>query len=49
MQYGMNNYKQSIAAKGKELFITNYGLEQLQTNQKEFVGTNQQLSLNLSD
>lgn len=49
MQYGMNNYKQSIAAKGKELFITNYGLEQLQTNQKEFIATNQQLSLKLSD
>ncbi|MEH2203402.1 MAG: DNA adenine methylase [Nostoc sp.] len=24
LQYGMNNYKQSGAAKGKELFITNY-------------------------
>jgi DNA adenine methylase len=24
LQYGMNNYKQNIAAKGKELFITNY-------------------------
>ncbi|MEH2150945.1 DNA adenine methylase [Nostoc sp.] len=24
LQYGMNNYKQSVAAKGKELFITNY-------------------------
>ncbi|MBD2336977.1 DNA adenine methylase [Calothrix sp. FACHB-156] len=24
LQYGMNNYKQSNAAKGKELFITNY-------------------------
>ncbi|HEY9800376.1 MAG TPA: DNA adenine methylase [Leptolyngbyaceae cyanobacterium] len=24
LQYGMNNYKQSKAAKGKELFITNY-------------------------
>jgi len=24
LQYGMNNYKQSTAAKGKELFITNY-------------------------
>jgi DNA adenine methylase len=24
MQYGMNNYKQSSAAKGKELFISNY-------------------------
>jgi DNA adenine methylase len=26
MQYGMNNYKQSSAKKGKELFITNYKL-----------------------
>jgi DNA adenine methylase len=26
MQYGMNNYKQNIAAKGKELFLTNYKL-----------------------
>lgn len=24
MQYGMNNYKQAVAKKGKELFITNY-------------------------
>jgi len=24
LQYGMNNYKQAIAAKGKELFIKNY-------------------------
>ncbi|BCL33616.1 DNA adenine methylase [Nostoc sp. MS1] len=24
LQYGMNNYKQNVAAKGKELFITNY-------------------------
>ena len=24
LQYGMNNYKQSEAAKGKELIITNY-------------------------
>ena len=24
LQYGMNNYKQNNAAKGKELFITNY-------------------------
>jgi len=24
LQYGMNNYKQGFAAKGKELFITNY-------------------------
>ncbi|WP_445637839.1 site-specific DNA-methyltransferase (adenine-specific) [Nostoc sp. DSM 114161] len=27
LQYGMNNYKQSGAAKGKELFITNYKLQ----------------------
>lgn len=28
MQYGMNNYKQARAAKGKELIITNYSLPQ---------------------
>ncbi|MBD2503456.1 DNA adenine methylase [Anabaena azotica] len=28
LQYGMNNYKQSKAAKGKELFITNYEITQ---------------------
>ncbi|WP_041565940.1 DNA adenine methylase [Nostoc punctiforme] len=27
LQYGMNNYKQSVAAKGKELFITNYEIK----------------------
>ena len=27
LQYGMNNYKQSAAAKGKELFITNYEVQ----------------------
>jgi DNA adenine methylase len=27
LQYGMNNYRQAIAAKGKELFITNYPSE----------------------
>ncbi len=27
LQYGMNNYKQSGAAKGKELFITNYEIQ----------------------
>jgi len=26
LQYGMNNYKQGNAAKGKELFITNYSV-----------------------
>ncbi len=33
LQYGMNNYKQSSAAKGKELFITNYKLK-LDLNKK---------------
>ncbi|MFN6565157.1 MAG: DNA adenine methylase [Nostoc sp. ChiSLP01] len=33
LQYGMNNYKQSGAAKGKELFITNYKLK-LDLNKK---------------
>ncbi len=28
LQYGMNNYKQRVAAKGKELIITNYKLEE---------------------
>ncbi|OUL25365.1 modification methylase [Nostoc sp. RF31YmG] len=28
LQYGMNNYKQTNAAKGKELFITNYEIPQ---------------------
>lgn len=28
LQYGMNNYKKSNAAKGKELFITNYEITQ---------------------
>lgn len=27
LQYGMNNYKQKTAAKGKELFITNYAMK----------------------
>ena len=53
MQYGMNNYKQSVAAKGKELFITNYKLESsLKKNQKEEPAfsaerSSQQLSLDL--
>ncbi|MBH8562785.1 DNA adenine methylase [Nostoc sp. CENA67] len=33
LQYGMNNYKQSGAAKGKELFINNYQI-QLNRNKK---------------
>lgn len=34
MQYGMNNYKQSVAAKGKELFIINYDIGQLEINHR---------------
>ncbi len=33
-QYGMNNYKQATAAKGKELFIANYPLPQLNREQR---------------
>lgn len=51
MQYGMNNYKQSGAAKGKELFITNYAVQDLKTNQSEEVinpiQSARQLSLDL--
>ncbi|WP_375503718.1 DNA adenine methylase [uncultured Nostoc sp.] len=36
LQYGMNNYKQSGAAKGKELFITNYEVK-LDLNKKSQV------------
>jgi DNA adenine methylase len=28
LQYGMNNYRQGNAKKGKELFIANYRLEE---------------------
>ena len=31
LQYGMNNYKQDRAAKGKELFITNYKVHEENT------------------
>lgn len=53
MQYGMNNYKQSGAAKGKELFITNYAIEQgLEINSENSdvapIQPAQQLSLDLS-
>ncbi len=53
MQYGMNNYKQSVAAKGKELFITNYAIEQgLEINSESSdvapIQPAQQLSLDLS-
>ncbi|MEH2456260.1 DNA adenine methylase [Nostoc sp.] len=51
LQYGMNNYKQSGAAKGKELFITNYEvklyLEKKAQNQN-LVNPALQLSLDLS-
>jgi len=47
LQYGMNNYKQSGAAKGKELFISNYeikhNLSKMATNQPDL-----QLELNIS-
>lgn len=38
LQYGMNNYKQSKAEKGKELFITNYKLEELRQKEKYALG-----------
>ena len=42
LQYGMNNYKQSYAARGKELIITNYKIPK---DYQDF----KQLSLDLSD
>ncbi len=36
LQYGMNNYKQSKAAKGKELFISNYKLSHNSNINKNF-------------
>lgn len=48
IQYGMNNYKQSSAAKGKELLITNYELRQdFEKNKpnKNYTQFSQQLSL----
>ncbi|KOP27674.1 modification methylase [Hapalosiphon sp. MRB220] len=48
LQYGMNNYKQISAAKGQELFITNYEIRansnRDENNNKNFQ-THQQLSL----
>lgn len=35
MQYGMNNYMQPVAAKGNELFITNYSIKVEKTQQIE--------------
>lgn len=36
LQYGMNNYKQGSAAKGQELFITNYAYQDRKTEQLTF-------------
>lgn len=38
LQYGMNNYKQSIARPGQELFIANYSLETIQAMDSLFQG-----------
>jgi DNA adenine methylase len=51
LQYGMNNYKQGSAAKGKELFITNYEIKhnsELNKNSYENLEVPLQLSLELS-
>ncbi|MCW5314299.1 DNA adenine methylase [Nostoc sp. KVJ3] len=48
LQYGMNNYKQSRAAKGKELFITNYKVKlDLDKKAKNHKLVNPALQLNL--
>jgi DNA adenine methylase len=49
LQYGMNNYKQSGAAKGKELIITNYKIQQSweqKLKNNSLANTSGQLSLN---
>lgn len=43
VQYGMNNYKQDSAAKGKELFISNYKIKQ--NLKKDNLTVSKQLSL----
>ncbi|MGF1938254.1 MAG: DNA adenine methylase [Nostoc sp. ChiQUE02] len=51
LQYGMNNYKQSGAAKGKELFITNYEVKLFLQNKAQnhnLVNPALQLSLDIS-
>ncbi|MEH1966162.1 DNA adenine methylase [Nostoc sp.] len=51
LQYGMNNYKQSGAAKGKELFITNYEVKlflQNKAQNQNLVNPALQLSLDIS-
>ena len=35
LQYGMNNYKQKTAKKGKELFISNFDISSLKKNEKQ--------------
>ncbi|MBD6618394.1 DNA adenine methylase [Komarekiella sp. 'clone 1'] len=50
LQYGMNNYKQNGAAKGKELFITNYEVQydvDKKANNKNSVNSALQLSLDI--
>jgi DNA adenine methylase len=50
LQYGMNNYKQSYAAKGKELMITNYKVNSSCENKskdKQNYKSFQQLSIDL--
>ena len=39
LQYGMNNYKQNNAAKGKELFVKNYTLKPKQLGFNTFIAT----------
>ncbi|WP_193195629.1 DNA adenine methylase [Nostoc sp. MG11] len=50
LQYGMNNYKQNGAAKGKELFITNYEVQydvNKKAKNKNSVNSALQLSLDI--
>jgi DNA adenine methylase len=50
LQYGMNNYKRSSAAIGKELFITNYKIRsgcKIDSDDNKSYHVNQQLSLEL--
>jgi DNA adenine methylase len=50
LQYGMNNYKQNGAAKGKELFITNYEIQydvEKKAKNKNFTNSALQLSLDI--
>ncbi|NDJ21625.1 DNA adenine methylase [Nostoc sp. B(2019)] len=50
LQYGMNNYKQNGAAKGKELFITNYEVQydvDKKAKNKNLVNSALQLSLDI--